>query len=79
VSQDEDLEHTRRQLSNLGLLDHGAFVDVSGQLYRDARVTALPTSYVVSKHGSVRLRTKGFTTLGMFRMRQIVARDRSTP
>jgi len=73
VSADEDLEHTRRQLANLDLLEHGALVDVSGALFRDGRVRALPTTFVVNRQGAVRLRSRGYSNLDLSRMRSLVA------
>ena len=73
VAQDEDLEHTRRQLSNLDLDRHGALIDSTGQLFREGRVTALPTTYVVNKHGAVRLRSKGYSPISTYRMKYLIA------
>lgn len=68
VSPDEDREHTSRQLANIGLSDVGFYVDTTGALAREGRVTALPTTFVVSRRGQVLLRTKGYSYMGLYRI-----------
>ncbi|HVJ89074.1 MAG TPA: TlpA disulfide reductase family protein, partial [Labilithrix sp.] len=68
VSADEDLEHTRRQLANIGLSHLGLFVDTTGALAREGRVTALPTSFAISKRGIVLARAKGYSFDGLYRL-----------
>ena len=53
ISADEDREHTSRQLANIGLSHLGFYVDTTGALAREGRVTALPTTFVISKRGQV--------------------------
>jgi thiol-disulfide isomerase/thioredoxin len=75
VSADEDVEATRRQLGNLGLADLGFFVDESRQLQHEARVTALPTTFLVSHQGAVLDRTMGYSQLELLRLRRKVDKN----
>lgn len=68
VSKDEDLEETRRQLANLGLSDLGFFVDVTGQLHREGRVTGLPTTFLIARSGAVLDRVVGYSRLAVLRL-----------
>lgn len=68
VSADEDREHTSRQLANIGLSHLGFYVDATGALARDGGVTALPTTFVITKRGQVLARSKGFSYGGLFRI-----------
>jgi len=73
VSADEDLEATRRQLANLGLGDLGFFVDETQQFTREGRVTALPTTFLVTRQGAVLARTKGYSMSELFLLKRRVA------
>jgi thiol-disulfide isomerase/thioredoxin len=75
VSADEDLEHTRRQLANLGLSKLGFVVDVTGQLTRDAHVSALPTTFLVTRQGGVIMRTRGYSMMALMRLVRKAAPD----
>ena len=82
VSADEDVEATRRQLGNLGLSDLGFLVDESRRLEHEARVTALPTTFLVSRQGAVLDRTMGYSELELLRLKRKVdknAADVATP
>jgi thiol-disulfide isomerase/thioredoxin len=70
VSADEDLEATRRQLANIGLAATGFTVDITGQLSREGRVTALPTTFLVNRHGGVLARGTGFSQLALAQLRR---------
>jgi thiol-disulfide isomerase/thioredoxin len=79
VSADEDVESTRRALANLDLAKLGFFVDTSGQLQKEGRVTGLPTTFVVAKTGAVLARTVGFSFMELFRLtRRVVPQKEHT-
>jgi thiol-disulfide isomerase/thioredoxin len=68
VSEEEDREHTTRQLANIGLSHLAFYVDGTGALAREGRVTALPTTFVISKRGQVLARAKGYSYGGLRRI-----------
>jgi thiol-disulfide isomerase/thioredoxin len=70
VSAEEDREHTSRQLANIGLSQAGFYVDTTGALGREGHVTALPTTFVISKRGKVLTRTKGYSFSGLYRVQK---------
>ncbi|HEX4621414.1 MAG TPA: TlpA disulfide reductase family protein, partial [Myxococcaceae bacterium] len=78
VGQDEDLEATRRALANLDLAEHGFFVDASGELQREARVRALPTTFLVTRTGAVLYRMVGNSFMGLFRLEQRLGADQDS-
>jgi thiol-disulfide isomerase/thioredoxin len=67
VSKDEDLDQTRHALANLGVTEF--FVDATGQLQREARVTALPTTFLATRHGAVLARVRGYSEMGMYNLK----------
>jgi thiol-disulfide isomerase/thioredoxin len=71
VGSDEDPADVRKQFANLGLNEQHYFVDASGELERAARVTALPTTYLVRRMGRVEQRLVGFS---QFRFQMLVMR-----
>jgi thiol-disulfide isomerase/thioredoxin len=73
VSADEDIEATRRQLSNLGLTDLSFFVDETRELTRQGHVTALPTTFLVTRQGAVLARTRGYSLSELFLLKRRVA------
>jgi thiol-disulfide isomerase/thioredoxin len=73
VSQSEDVEDTRRHLTDIGLADHAFYVDVTGKLFGDARVTALPTTFLVTRHGAVLARGTGYSPLAIAQMQRRAA------
>jgi hypothetical protein len=70
VSGDEELEPTRRQLANLGLTEKGFYVDVNGDLTREGRVTALPTTFLVTAQGAVVQRARGFSHTWLWQLKR---------
>jgi thiol-disulfide isomerase/thioredoxin len=70
VSKGESVEDTRQQLGNLGLGGLRFYVDASERLFKEGRVTALPTTVLISRHGAVLGRGSGYSQLEMRRMRQ---------
>jgi thiol-disulfide isomerase/thioredoxin len=66
VAKNEDLAETRRMLGNLGVDEF--FVDESGALQREARVTALPTTFLATRHGAVLARVRGYSQIGTYRL-----------
>ncbi|MBX3189668.1 MAG: TlpA family protein disulfide reductase [Labilithrix sp.] len=79
ISADEDREHTARQLANIGLSHLGFYVDTTGALQREGRVTSLPTTFAISKRGQVLVRAKGYSFGGIFRIRQKLGAARDFP
>ena len=75
VSADEDIEATRRALANLELARLGFLVDVSGQLQKEGRVTALPTTFLLTRTVAVLARTRGFSYMEVFRLARRVKGD----
>jgi thiol-disulfide isomerase/thioredoxin len=76
VGADDDLEDTRRQLANLGLSDLGFVFDETRELQREGRVTALPTSFVVTRQGAVLERIMGYSAMSLYRIeRRLAPRD----
>jgi thiol-disulfide isomerase/thioredoxin len=73
VSADEDLDDTRRALANLELSSLGFLVDVTGQLHKEGRVKALPTTFLLTPTGAVVARTTGFSEMELFRLSRKVA------
>jgi thiol-disulfide isomerase/thioredoxin len=70
VSKDEGVEETRQQLANIGLGNVGFYVDATGRLFDEARVTSLPTTFLVTRSGGVLARGTGYSQLTMLRMRR---------
>jgi thiol-disulfide isomerase/thioredoxin len=70
VSKDESVEETRRQLTNIGLSDVPFYVDVTGRLFEAARVTALPTTLLVTRGGAVLARGTGYSQLALRRLQR---------
>jgi cytochrome c biogenesis protein CcmG, thiol:disulfide interchange protein DsbE len=75
VSADEDRAYARRELANLGLSKLGFFVDQSGLLQSEARVKALPTTFLITNAGAVLSRTVGYSAMGLFQMKRKAAPD----
>jgi thiol-disulfide isomerase/thioredoxin len=75
IAKDEDVEHTKRQLANIGLRDVRLYVDITGALAKEGRVTALPTTFAVSKRGAVLARTKGYSFGSMYQLAKKVDRE----
>jgi thiol-disulfide isomerase/thioredoxin len=65
ISQSEDLEDTRRQLTNLGLGDLDLYTDVSGRLFEEAHVVALPSTFLITGRGAVIARAAGYSPLAI--------------
>jgi thiol-disulfide isomerase/thioredoxin len=61
LGRDEDPEEAHRQVANLGLRELSLWTDHTGELERRARVTRLPTTYLIGRHGKVRNRVVGFS------------------
>lgn len=68
ISKNEDGVDTRRKLDNLGLEELGFFVDETDGLHRSARVTSLPTTFAITKHGTVLARATGYSAMGLWRL-----------
>lgn len=66
IDRNEDLEHTRRQLANIDATKLGFYVDVTEQLTKEGRVSALPTTYVISPNGTVQQRTRGYSSFAIY-------------
>jgi len=73
VGGDEDLKKTRQGLINLGLKDLHYFVDTSGRLFEQGRVSSLPTTFLLGRKGRVRDRVVGYSE---FRLRMLLTRSR---
>jgi thiol-disulfide isomerase/thioredoxin len=61
VGPDEEPVEVRKQLDNLGLKDLRYFVDAERHLEKGARVTALPTTFLVGRLGRVQERVVGYS------------------
>lgn len=72
ISADESVEETHRKLTNLGLNDVGFVIDIDNRLAHQARVTALPTTFLVTQHGRILVRASGYSFSGLYRMRRMV-------
>lgn len=59
VAADEDAREVRRKIDNLGLKNLRYYVDTEGQVQAAARVTALPTTFLVGHSGRVLERVIG--------------------
>ena len=70
VSRDESREETRRQLSNIGLAEVAFYVDESGRLFQEGRVTSLPTTFLVNRGGGVLARGAGYSQLAIQKMQR---------
>ena len=68
VSKDENVENTRRQLADLGLGQVGFYVDTTERLFREGRVSALPTTFLITRSGTVLARGAGFSQLQIRRI-----------
>jgi thiol-disulfide isomerase/thioredoxin len=69
VGPDEDLEDTKRQIANMGL-NVSPLVDTTGALRAGAKVTALPTTFLVSRDTAVLIAARGYSWMPLFRMKQ---------
>lgn len=79
VSKDEDRDECARKLANLGLASLGMLVDVTGALQREGRVTALPTTFVVNRGGGVVMRLRGYSPMGLYRLKKMLGGMDETP
>ena len=61
VTADEDPVEVRRRLDDLGLRDLRFNIDTTRAAETGARVTALPTTYLVGRMGRVRDRLVGYS------------------
>jgi thiol-disulfide isomerase/thioredoxin len=69
ISQSEDVDDTRRHLTNLGLGGQPFYVDVTGKLYAGAHVTGLPATFLVTNRGDVLSHATGYARLDLNRLR----------
>src|SRR5579872_1836959 len=53
ISADEDAEQVRGKLIDIGVPTLPLLIDATGQLHREARVEALPTTFLVNRFGAV--------------------------
>lgn len=68
ISADEDPAATRQKLDNLGMDDLGFLVDIDGELQRDGRVTALPSTFLISDDGRILERMEGYSDTHLWRI-----------
>jgi len=61
VGADEEPAEVKRQLGNLGFSDLRYHVDTTRALQSGARVTALPTTFLLGRNGRVRERVVGYS------------------
>jgi thiol-disulfide isomerase/thioredoxin len=79
VGPDEDLVDTKRQIANLGV-EVTLLVDTTGALTAGGKVTALPTTFLISRDRAVLVGTRGYSWLALYRMHQRLAPEgTSTP
>ncbi len=74
VGADEDIVDSRNKIDNLGL-KLVPLVDATGQLGREAKVSALPTTFLISREGVVQMGVRGYSWLALFRMKERLGPD----
>ncbi len=72
ISADEDAEEARGKLIDIGVPELPLLVDVSGRLQREARVEALPTTFLVNRFGAVLMRLRGYSPLAIYRLKALL-------
>jgi thiol-disulfide isomerase/thioredoxin len=72
ISADEDAEEARGKLVDIGVPDLPLLVDVTGRLHREARVEALPTTFLVNRYGAVLMRLRGYSPFAIYRLKALL-------
>ena len=72
IAADENAEDVHGKLTDLGLPTLPVLVDITGQIRRDARVEALPTTFLVARFGAVLMRQQGYSRLASYRMKALL-------
>jgi thiol-disulfide isomerase/thioredoxin len=72
ISADEDMEEARGKLVDIGVPELPLLVDVTGRLQREARVEALPTTFLVNRLGAVLMRLRGYSPLAVYRLKALL-------
>jgi thiol-disulfide isomerase/thioredoxin len=77
ISADEDAEEARGKLVDIGVPELPLLVDVTGRLHREARVEALPTTFLVNRVGAVLMRLRGYSPFAIYRLKTLLEPDGS--
>lgn len=75
VSKQEDPDAVREQLNNLGLHHIPFYQDVTGDILSQGKVTALPTTFLITINGRVLDRQIGYSNYRLFRLIRRAAGD----
>lgn len=74
VGPDEDQSEVRKQLDNLGLKDLRFHVDARREVEAGGRVSALPTTFLMGRMGTVQERIVGYSE---FRLQMLIMKART--